>query len=133
MSPINLLMLSVALYGVAALISLLLRKSDAAARVLSGLIAMAAAVIGCMAAAGVFVGGAVMYEAPSFSALGHFVLRVDSFSALMVGIISVLAFAASLYSISYVKEYDGRGTGELGFFNNLFIAAMLLVVAIANG
>lgn len=132
MEPIGLLVLSVLLFVAAALLSLFLRKYDAAARTIAGLMGMAASVVGCLAAVQVFLTGAATLELSGISPLGHFALRIDGFAALMMGMISVLGFATSLYSISYVKEYDGRGPGELGFFNNLFIAAMLMVVTAAN-
>jgi hydrogenase-4 component B len=50
----------------------------------------------------------------------------------MVIVISLLSAASSLFSIPYLKEYSGRGLGMAGFFYNLFIAAMLLVVTVAN-
>ncbi len=132
MEPIRLLLLSVLLFGVAAVLSLLFRRFSRTARYISGIVGMIASLVGCLAAIQVFVLGPATLELSGLSALGHFVVRVDGFSAFMVGMISVLAFATSLYSISYLEEYDKRGTGELGFFNNLFIAAMLLVVSVAN-
>ncbi len=63
----------------------------------------------------------------------HFVLEIDGLSALMVGLIAVIGFAASLYSISYLEKYEHRSLGVLGFFTNIFIATMLLVVTVANG
>ncbi len=55
MGPIQLLLLSVLLFGLAALMSLVLRKLDRAARTASGLLGMLASVVGCMAAVQVFV------------------------------------------------------------------------------
>lgn len=132
MESIPLLLYSAGLFGGAALLSLVLRKSGSAARILSGIAGMLAAGVGCAAAVQVFVSGPTELELESIPAFGHFALQLDGFSAFMVGMICVLAFCTSLYSISYVKEFAGRGEGELGFFNNLFVAAMLLVVTVAN-
>ncbi len=132
MEPIGLFILSVLLFVAAAFVSLFLTKFDAAARTTGGIIGMIAAVIGCIAAAQVFRTGTAALDIGTVSMLGHFSLRLDGFAAFMIAMISVLAFATSLYSISYEKEYDGRGPGVLGFFNNLFIAAMLMVVTVAN-
>lgn len=132
MQPVALLLLSVSLFGVGGLLSLACRSWGALARVISGLFGMVAAVVGGMAVFGAFTASAtplVLWELPT---LGQLSFQMDSFSAFMAGMICVLAFATSLYSISYVKEYEDRGPGELGFFNNLFIAAMLLVVTVAN-
>lgn len=132
MEPIPLLLFSVSLFGVGAFLSLLFRRSSRAARYTSGIVGMIASLVGCLAAVQVFVKGTATLELSGLSALGHLALRVDGFSAFMVVMISLLAFATSLYSISYLEEFEERGTGELGFFNNLFIAAMLLVVSAAN-
>ncbi len=132
MESIRLLLFSVLLFGVAAVLSLLFRKYSRIARNISGMVAMIASGLGCLAAIKVFTLGPATLELPGSSVMGHFILRLDAFSALMVGMISVLAFATSLYSISYLEEYDKRGTGGLCFYNNLFIAAMLLVVTVAN-
>jgi len=132
MAPIQLLLTSVLLFGAAAVLSLLFRKSSRTARYVSGILGMVASAVGGLAAVEVFVFGPATLELPGIPAFGKFVLLVDDFSGLMVGMIAVLAFATSLYSISYAEEYDDRGTGQLGFFNNLFIAAMLLVVTAAN-
>ena len=132
MDAILLLLYSVLLFGVAALLSLLFRTSSRAARYISGIMGMIASAVGCLAAIQVFVSGPAALATSGLSAFGDFSLQLDGFSAFMAGMISVLAFATSLYSISYVKEYEKRGPGELGFFNNLFIAAMLLVVTVAN-
>ena len=132
MEPIRLLLLSVSLFCAAALLSLLFRRFSQVARYIAGILGMIASLVGCLAAIQVFVLGTATLELSGLSALEHFTLRVDGFSAFMVGMISVLAFATSIYSISYAGEYDKRGAGELGFFNNLFIAAMLMVVSVAN-
>ncbi len=132
MEPVQLLLLSVLLFGLAALISLAFRQSGGFARVASGLFGMVAAVVGCMAVIPVFTSGASTLVLWTLPIVGHLAFQLDAFSAFMAGVICVLAFATSLYSISYTKEYEGRGPGELGFFNNLFIGAMLLVVSVSN-
>ena len=132
MEPIQLLLVSVSIFVSAAILSLLLRRWSRAARYASGMLGMIAAAAGSLAVIRVFVVGPATLELSGPSTLGHLAFVMDGFSALMVGIISVLAFATSLYSIAYVEEFDKRGAGELGFFNNLFLAAMLLVVTIAN-
>lgn len=126
------LLFSVLLFGIAAVLSLLFRKLDRAARYLSGIVGMLASAVGAAAAIQVFVAGPVTLESAGWPAFGNFALRLDGFAGFMVGMICLLAFATSLYSIAYLQGYDGRGPGELGFFNNLFVAAMLLVVSAAN-
>jgi hydrogenase-4 component B len=93
---------------------------------------MLASVVGCLAVIQGFVSGPVSLEFGGITVFGHFIFRLDGLSSLMAGMISVLAFTTSLYAISYTEGYDHQGVGELGFFNNMFIAAMLLVVTVAN-
>lgn len=132
MDAIQLLLLSVLVFTVTGFLSLLLRSSHNAARIFSGLGGGAASVLGLASALAAFTYDSSLLELTGLSAFGSFVLHVDGFSAFMVGAISLLSLAASIYSIGYVHEYHGRGSGELGFFNNLFIAAMLMVVTVAN-
>ncbi|MEW6401867.1 MAG: hydrogenase 4 subunit B, partial [Chloroflexota bacterium] len=71
-------------------------------------------------------------DLPGHLPFGHFILEMDGLSTLLVGIISLLGLAASIYSISYLGCYPNRNVGVLGFFNNLFVGMMLLVVTAAN-
>jgi hydrogenase-4 component B len=41
--------------------------------------------------------------------------------------------AATVFSLSYLRDYSGRGVGVMGFFLNLFIAAMIMVAIADNG
>ena len=132
MESIHLLLVSVSIFGAAAMLSLLLKRWSVLARYVSGILAMAASVVGGLAAIQIFTHGPASLAFCGPAGFGQLAFAMDGFSALMVAIISVLAFATSLYSIAYVEEYDTRGAGDLGFFNNLFIAAMLLVVSVAN-
>jgi len=133
MDSIQLLLISVLLFTVTGIFSLLLRQFSRAARYVSGIGGMIASAIGCVAAVLVFTNGPATLELPGLSTtFGHFAFQLDGFSAFMMGMISVLAFATCLYSIAYLEEYKNQGLGVLGFFNNLFIAAMLLVVTVAN-
>ena len=58
---------------------------------------------------------------------------VDPLSAFFSFVICLVALAASIYGIHYAEEYkDSVRIGAMGFFFNLFIVSMLLVVAAAN-
>ena len=58
---------------------------------------------------------------------------MDYLSAFFVLIISIIALLASIYGFGYVKQYFGKyNVGSLGFFYNLFIAGMLMVVTANN-
>lgn len=62
----------------------------------------------------------------------EFVLEADALSGFFVLVISLIAAAASLYSISYLKEYEDKNPGLLGFITSIFIVSMLLVVTAGN-
>lgn len=132
MDAIWLLLLSIMVFGLGAVASLLLSRFKRAARITSGSIGAVASLIGLLAAvraAGVIPG---LLQLPAPLPFGHFALEMDGLSALMVGIICVVNLAASIYSISYLGHYTNRSLGSLGFFTNLFVAMMLLVVTVAN-
>ena len=132
MDPIQLMLLSVLLYGLGAIAALVFNKSSQAARYISAISGMAAAVPGFVAAIFVISGVAVTFVLPGVTPFGHFVLQIDGLSALLVAIISLVSFATSLYSIPYLTEFADRGVGVMGFFNNVFTAAMLMLVIVAN-
>ncbi len=133
MDAIQLLMISVMLYGAGALASLLLNGLNWAARVTAGLLGAVASIVGLMAAARAITGTTTPLEAQDLLPFGHFILELDGLSTLMVGMICLLGLAVSVYSISYMGHYKKRNVAVLGFFTNLFIAMMLLVVTVANG
>ncbi|MEW5867651.1 MAG: hydrogenase 4 subunit B [Chloroflexota bacterium] len=138
MDAIQLLLLSVSIYAAGALLALLLDGSSRNARYVSGLFGLAGSLVGVASAAlaltTAFTGDglvphlALLGPAP----FGNIPLQMDPLSAFMVGMIALLGIATSVYSISYLESYENRSLGSLGFFNNLFMACMLLVVTVAN-
>jgi hydrogenase-4 component B len=132
MDTIQVLLLSVALFGVGALASLVLSGFHRAARITAGLMGTVASLAGIIAAVQAATHSPAPLKLPIPLPFGQFTLQMDGLSALMVGIICLLGLATSFYSISYFKHYPERNVGTLGFFTNLFIAMMLLVVTIDN-
>jgi hydrogenase-4 component B len=132
MTPIQLLFASLACSLVAAFGSLFLSRFEKLAIVVAGGGGLVAGVLGCVAGASVFTGTPVVFDVASPFAFAHFVLRLDALTGLMVVVISALAAVSSIYSFSYVHEYSGRGVGAMGFFFNLFVASMVLVVVADN-
>ncbi len=66
----------------------------------------------------------------SFLKFGFF---VDRLSAFFILVISITAFAVSIYSTGYVREYFGKkNIGYLGFLYNIFILSMIFVVTASN-
>ncbi len=64
----------------------------------------------------------------------YFPLRFDGFSALFILLIATIGFLASLYGIGYQKQFIGKyNLGLFGFFYNVFLASLLLVVTANHG
>lgn len=124
----NLILVSVTASAVGAVLSLATSGNHGASKFASCLFGAIASVLaiaaGCV---GLFGGGGlVVYDAPlSFAS---FSLMLDGLSGLMLVLINVLALASWIYNLSYLDEYRGMGIGRIGFFGNVFIAAMCLVV-----
>lgn len=57
-------------------------------------------------------------------------ILIDSLSAFFILLISLVAFAASIFGIGYIRHLEEKySIGTFGFFYNVFIASLLLVVA----
>jgi hydrogenase-4 component B len=113
MSAPQLLVLSVIVYGIGAVASLLLGNRSSARRV-SGLAGLIAGLVGLGVAIGVLVSGSgFTLEMPRLVPWARFLMACDSLAAFMVGVISLLAVATSIYSLSYLDHYDDRGVGVM--------------------
>lgn len=126
----NLFLLVLLTYTVAAILSALCYRFPRPAGYLGhGLAALAAA-------GGVILSWGLLTARGTWSAplpwnwpLGSPTLQVDGLSAFFVMVISLLALAVSVFSLGYVREYDGKvNQGFLAAAYNLFILSMLLVV-----
>lgn len=59
---------------------------------------------------------------------------IDKLSAFFIFVISLIALFCSIYGVGYIKHfYKKYSIGALGFFYNLFIGGMFLVVTASNG
>lgn len=133
MTPLGFLLLSVLLYGIGALASLLLSRCERMAVSVAGTSAALGGIAGILAAWPVLSSGigALLQTAGPFP-FANFVVRFDPFAAFMVFVISLLVVVCAIYSLSYAREYEGRGTWAMGFFMNTFIASMIALVVIDN-
>lgn len=128
-----LLATSVLLYVAGGLGSLVLWRSEAWAIRVGSVTAAVAGLLAALAVAPALTTG----QPHLFSAAGPFPfaafsIRVDALAALMVFVISLVTIAASLFSLSYLNGYMGRGAAIIGFFMNLFIASMVMVTIVDN-
>lgn len=121
-------------FAVGAIGSLVLGKSDKLANWWGNGFAIIASIFGLISSMGIFLTGDVFYYAlPSISPLLFMQFRVDYLSAFFIFIISLISLLCSIYALGYVKHYYGKyNIGTLGFFYNIFIAGMVLVVSVNN-
>ncbi|TDQ56997.1 hydrogenase-4 component B [Mesocricetibacter intestinalis] len=133
MSVIHLLITSLLVYVVGAFISLCISKNEQLSINISGVTGIVGGALGIIACAPVLISSETafaLFQTPfDFAA---FSIRVDGLAAFMVCVISLLVIVTSLYSFSYVREYQGKGAGSMGFFMNLFIASMIALVTSDN-
>ena len=129
---LELILLSLGLSCATGVLSLVASKARAASKTI-------ACVGGMGAAALSFAGGigALFQTATYASWIGpmpftNFTLLLNPLAGLLIAVIAALAFVAWLYGLSYFDEYYEAGIGVIGFFMNLFIASMNLVILADN-
>lgn len=71
----------------------------------------------------------ILYLFASLASL--FLLGLDRLAIKLSGITS-LVVVCSLYSLTYMREYEGKGAAAMGFFMNLFIASMVALLVMDN-
>ncbi|CAM6250837.1 TPA: hydrogenase-4 subunit B [Escherichia coli] len=133
MDALQLLTWSLILYLFASLVSLFLLGLDRLAIKLSGITSLVGGVIGIISGITHLHAGVTLV--PRFATPFDFAdltLRMDSLSAFMVLVISLLVVVCSLYSLTYMREYEGKGAAAMGFFMNLFIASMVALLVMDN-
>ncbi|MTJ82996.1 MAG: hydrogenase 4 subunit B [Telmatospirillum sp.] len=130
--PMDLLLVSLLLSAFGALASLLAKGNDGVATWVAGLPGALAGLAGLAAGLPALTSPASVFETAGPYPFAHFILRLDPLSALLVAVISLLALVSWIYSLAYVREYRGRGVPAMGFFMNLFVASMILVVVADN-
>ncbi|HEY9204294.1 MAG TPA: hydrogenase 4 subunit B [Candidatus Methanoperedens sp.] len=117
---------------IGAALSIILHKSDRLSAYASFLSAILASVLGIIFSFSVLFGDTFSFvlSGPTFLI---FSILVDKLSAFFILVISIAAFAVSIYSIGYVREYFGKkNIGYLGFLYNTFILSMILVASADN-
>ena len=114
----------------------LLFKKDSLANIWSSLSAVAGAIWGLLFVIFIVIAGYDLSFSmgrlafPLFSISFH----IDKLSAFFIFIISLITLFCSIYGFGYVKHYYKKySIGALGFFYNIFILGMLLVVSASNG
>jgi hydrogenase-4 component B len=128
MNAIQFLLLTVTLFGLGALASLLFSASGRTSRGIAAFFSLLASVSGVIAVVLALIEDATpsqtLFAIPPF---GEFALQMDLLSTLLVAVIALIGIATSLYSFS-----DAPAQASVGFFTNLFMGAMVMVVTVTN-
>ncbi|OGH92962.1 MAG: hydrogenase 4 subunit B [Candidatus Magasanikbacteria bacterium RIFOXYD2_FULL_39_9] len=126
--------ISLLLFGIGAVGSLVLAKSDKWANVAGSVFAVSGSISGLVSSLSVLIKNSVFsFNFDLLAPLLSVSFRVDRLSAFFIFVISLIALVASIYSLGYVKHfYNKYNIGALGFFYNLFLAGMLMVVSAHN-
>lgn len=124
----------IVLYFLGGISAFLFNRSEEAANRLTHLSAALAGLVGAFYSLAVlFSRKAFSLEYGGFLQTGHLSFTVDLLSAFFIFVISFLSIATSIFAIGYTREYQGRKRIPLlGFFYNLFLLAMILVVCVQN-
>lgn len=114
--------------------SLLLNKSDKAANYFGNIFAIVSGILAFIFSVAELVSQKTLSikiatSLPNFSVS----FNADLLSAFFMFIVSIVAICCSIYALGYVSHYYKKyNIGTLGFFYNLFLAGVLLVVTADN-
>jgi hydrogenase-4 component B len=124
------------IFGAGAISAVMLRKNDSVANIWSSSFSIAGSVYGIFfTTVSYFFNTDISFSFqnsmfPFLSLSFH----VDTLSIFFIFVISLIALFCSIYGLGYVKHYYKKyDIGALGFFYNLFILGMLVVVTADNG
>jgi len=132
MNPLDLLALSIVCYLLASLVALLGNKKEIPVYC-SGVIGAIGGVVGVISAAFALAGSTpLMTTLASPFYFAKLTINMDELAAFMVMVISLIMVASSVYSLQYIKEYQGKGDWGICFFLNLFVASMVVLVVVDN-
>lgn len=128
----DILLLSSGVSIVGAILALLTLKTENISKAVACTFGIVAAIMAVIAGAGGIFEQSVLasYETPF--AFANFTLLLNPLSGILLVLINVLAVLAWIYGFSYFDEYKGNEIGAIGFFMNLFVAAMNMVIAVDN-
>lgn len=123
-----------ALYLLGALSPFFFRKNNSITNYWTHLCAIAAGSMGVIYSSMALVAGRGFdVEAFGLPLVGRLSLVIDPLAAFFIFTISFLSIPASIFAIHYIQEFqDRKRTFFLGFFYNLFLLAMILVVSVQN-
>ena len=129
----EMLFISSVISVVGALIAILTGKSEMTSKYLGCIAGIGAAVVAIIAGCqGIFGGLPLTATFTTPFAFANFTILLNPLAGLLLVVINVLALLAWIYGFSYFDEYKGKGMGSIGFFMNLFIVSMNMVLTVDN-
>lgn len=128
--------LLLSLFAAGAVGSIFLSKNDALAAMWNSIFAVAGSLWGVLFAIAAIIKGTGLYfsyDAGIFPLL-RLSFHVDMLSAFFIFVVSLIGLFCSVYGIGYLKHFFKKyNLGAMGFFYNLLIASILLIVTASNG
>ncbi|HCL5251951.1 TPA: hydrogenase 4 subunit B [Salmonella enterica] len=133
MNALQLLMCSLTLYLASGAASLLFASRERLAIKAAGMLSLPGGLAGIASAIVQLQNGApLIWHTSTPFPFAELSIRMDSLSAFMVLVISLLVTVCALYAFAYMREYIGKGAATMGFFMNLFIASMVGLLVMDN-
>lgn len=128
----EMLLISSGVSIVGAILAILLNKAESTSKVVGCLFGIVAAGLAIAAGLTGIFGKATLVSYVTPFAFANFSILLNPLSGLLLVVINLLALLAWLYGLSYFDEYKGHGIGSLGFFMNLFVVSMNMVLTVDN-
>ncbi len=128
----DILLLSSGVSIIGAILALITLKSENVSKIVACTFGIVAAAMAIVAGAGGIFGESVLATYATPFAFANFTLLLNPLSGTLLVLINVLAVLAWIYGYSYFEEYKGGQIAAIGFFMNLFVAAMNMVIAVDN-
>lgn len=131
----NLFLLTIGIFALGAISSLVLRRSGSLAFLIASCFAILGSIFGVLLSTTILITKSVVsFTVPTSFPLFNLSVSVDMLSAFFVLVVSVISLTSSLYGIGYMQKFAKTySLGAFGFFYNLFIASLLLVLSANNG
>lgn len=131
----NFFLLTIGIFLAGSIGSLLLSEKPKTANIFSHILAALGSLSGIALSLNILINKIPLsINYPTSFPLLSLSISIDTLSAFFILVISTVALTSSIYGISYMqkyaKEYD---LGVFGFFYNLFILSLILVVSANNG
>lgn len=128
----GMLLISSVISAAGAVLALCTLRFENTSKALGCLAGIAAAGFALAAGAlGVFAPAELVSITTPFS-FANFTVMLNPLSGLLLVVVNLLALVAWIYGLSYLDEYKGKGIGAIGFFMNLFVVSMNMVLVADN-